>query len=355
MAIAFDHDDWPLAVGIANSMQRIGKPFCVSPGWGFMFSRENVCPDMLTADKLWVARHAPVCNSPCRYIYRSVDFSVTDNPAEGTTGPLNIGPHEAPEVERTGFYASEGSFSWAQKRASLSFLLSAEAASAPCFRLAVTGHAFPGRPMRLGINGRALGTLSKTVPDTAVFVVPEDALRPGGVNRISLDTEKAGPVGGDPREIGFAFTGLVLRAASPGEPCTVDPASQPDYISIDAEWAPSCYGLEGTPPNQWRWCGPDSLVVIHNSSSKPRRVTLSTGLSTDNEKAAPLKIRSPFFSDTLAVSNRQAPYTRTFTVPPGDHTIVFTCMAPRSTAPDPRNLVLRFDNFRLAPASGLLP
>jgi hypothetical protein len=357
LAIVFDHDDWPLAVGIANSMKRLGKPFCVSPGWGFIFSRDNVCPDMLTADKLWVASHAPVCTAPCRYIYRSAAFSETDNPAQGTTGPLNIGPHEAPEVERTGFYATEGSFAWVQKRASLSFLLSPETASAPCFRLAVTGHAFPGRPMRLDINGRVLGTLSKTALDTAVFVVPADAIRPGGLNRISLDTEKAGPVGGDTREIGFAFAGLVLRAATPREGCTVDPTTQPEYTSISVDWAPSCYGLEGTPPNQWRWCGPDSLVVIHNSSSKPKRVTLSTGLSTACEKAAPLKIRSPFFSDTLAVGNHRVAYTRTFTVPPGDHTIVFTCLAPKPVSPDPRNLALRFDNFLVEPASanGHLP
>jgi len=349
--IVFDQDDWPWAAGFANSMERLGKPFCVGPSWSFMYTKENLCPDILTADKLWVARGAAVCNSPCSYVYRSAAISVTRSPAERMTLPLSVGPHGPPEVEKTGFYATEGSFCWAQKRASLLFLLSPEAASAPCFRLALTGNAFPGRPMQLGVNGRTLGTLSKTELDTALFVVPRDALRPGEANRISLETDKAGPVGGDTREIGYAFTRLVLSAAAPGESCTVDPAAQPDYMSIAADWAPSCYGLEGTPPNQWRWCGADTQVVIHNSSSKPRRVTLGAGLSTDHEKAAPLKIRSPFFNDTLSVSNRQVAYTRTFTAPPGDHTIAFTCMAPRSASPDPRNLVLRFDNFRLEPAN----
>jgi hypothetical protein len=348
LAITFDQDDWPWAVGIANSMERMGKPFCVSPSWGFMFSKENICPDMLTANKLRAAAEAVLCASPCRYVYRGAAISVTRSPAEWITLPLNVDQHEAPEVERTGFYATERSFSWTQKHASLLFLLSPEAASAPCFHLAITGNAFPERPMQLGVNGRTLGTLSKSTLDTAVFVVPREAVRPGAANRISLDTDKAGPVGGDTREIGFAFASLVLRAATPGESCTVDPAAQPDYMSITTEWAPSCYGLEGTPPTQWRWCGPDSLVVIHNSSSKPRRVTLSTGLATDNKNTAQLKIRSPLFSDNLAVSNRRLAYTRTFTAPPGDYTIVFTCLAPRSgVGKDPRNLVLRLGNFRL--------
>ncbi len=352
VAITFAHNDWPWAIGIANSMQRMGKSFCVNPSWGFVFSRQAVCPDMLTADQLRVTTAAVSCTSPCRYIYRGAAVSVTRNPAERVTLPFDVGLQESPEVERTGFYLTEGSFCWTQKHASLLFLLSPEAVSAPCFRMAVTGQAFPGRPMQLGMNGLTLGTLSKSVLDTAVFVVPRQAVHPGGENRISLDTELAGPVGGDPREIGFSFTSLDLRAATPGESCSVDPATQPDYMSISTNWAPSCYGLEGTPPDQWRWCGSDSLVVIHNSSSKPKRVTLSAELSTDHEKPAPLKIRSPFFSDTLAVSSHRVAYTRTFTAPPGDHTIVFTCMAPKSAAPDARNLVLRFDHFRLEPASG---
>jgi len=96
-------------------------------------------------------------------------------------------------------------------------------------------------------------------------------------------------------------------------------------------------------------------MVIHNASSKPRRVTLRADLSTEHETTAPLKIRSPFFADTLAVSSRRLAYVRTFTVPPGDHAILFTCLAPKSGPSDPRNLVLRFENFRLEATSGTLP
>jgi len=352
LAITFDRDDWQWAVGVANSMKRMGKPFCVSPGWGFMFSRDNVCPDMLMADDLRLATAVADCTPPCRYVYRSPVFSLTHYPAQQLTLPVDIGVHESLGLDRSGFNDAEGPHVWLQKHAAIRFRLAPERSPASCFRIALTGFAYPARPTQLSVNGRILGTLSKDVVDTALFVVPREAIHPGEVNRISLDTEKAGPVGGDPREIGFGFESLDLRAAAPDESCVVDPATQPEYGSISVDWAPSCYGVEGTPPHQWRWCGPDSLVVIHNSSSKPTRLTLSADLSTGQQKAAPLKIRSPFFEDTVAVSSHRLAYTRTFMAPPGDSTIVFTCLAPRTGGGrDPRNLVLRFEDFRLEEAS----
>jgi hypothetical protein len=350
LAITFDHDNWVWAVAVANSMKRLGKPFCVSPGWGFMFSSENVCPDMLTADTLWLATGVTSCAPPCRYVYRGPAFSLTSHPAEPLRLPVEVGLHASAGLDRTGFSEDEGPHRWLQKRASIRFRLSPGLPPASCFRLALTGFAYPGRPTQLGVNGRTLGTLSKDVPDTALFVVPREAIHPGEVNSISLDTEKAAPVGADKREIGFGFVNLVLRAANPNESCVLDPAAQPEYSAISVDWAPSCYGLEGTPPNQWRWCGPDSLLVIHNSSSKPKRLTLRADLLTDHEKAAPLRVHSPFFDDAVSVSRHRLNYARTLTVPPGDHTIVFTCLAPRSGPGDPRNLVLRFENFRLEPA-----
>src|ERR1017187_2768973 len=356
LAIAFEHKDWPSAIGLANSMKRMGKPFCVNPSLGFLFSKDNVCPDMRRmADELWLTTEVAPCKPPCRYIYRSPAFSLTQSPPQPITLPLEVDPHDWRRLDRSGFNEGEASYCWTQKHVSIRFWLSPSLPPASCFRIALTGYAPAGRPAQLGVNGRTLGILSKNVPDTALFVVPREAIRPGEINSISLDTENAGPVGGDIREIGFDFTSLVLRAATPDESCMVDPAAQPEYASISMDWPPGCYPAEGTPPHQWRWCGPDTRMVIHNSSSKPRRLTLSADLSTEHEKAASLKIRSPFFSDTMAVSRRRLTYVRTFTVPPGDHAIVFTCLAPKSGPGDPRNLVLRFENFRLEPTTGPLP
>jgi len=347
LALTFEHKDWPRAVGLATSMERMGKPFCVNPNWSFMFSRDNVCPDMRMADQLWLTTGIVPCKPPCRYIYRSTAFSLTRTPPRPVTLPLEVDPHDWRGLDRTGFNEGEASYCWTQKHASIRFWLSPKLPTVSCFRIALTGYALPGRPAQLGVNGRTLGTLSKIVPDTALFVVPREAIRPGEINSISLDTDTAGPVGGDIREIGFDFVSLVLRAATPDESCVVDQAAQPDYTSISIDWPPGCYPLEGTPPHQWRWCGPDTRMVIHNSSSKPRRLTLGADLSTEHENPASLKIRSSFFADTMVVSRRRLTYVRTFTVPPGDHTIVFTCLASRSSSGDPRNLVLRFENFRV--------
>jgi len=348
-ALIFDHDDWVWAVAVANSMKRVGKSFCVSPDWGFMFSRENVCPDMLMADKLAVSSAAAKCAAPCSFVYRSPVFSVARYPSEPLSLPLNVGVRESPALNRMGFNEAEGPHRWLQRHAAIRFRLSPELPPASCFRLELTGFAYPERPTQVAVNGRTLATLSKSVTDTVFLAVPRDALHPGEVNTISLNTDKAGPVGGDKREIGFGFAGLVLRAATPDESCAVGPAAPPEYFSITADWAPSCYAPEGTAPDQWRWCGPDSLVVIHNASSQPKRVTLSAELSTEHEKPATLKIHSAAIDDTVPVSSHRLDYVRTFTAPPGDQAIVFTCNAPRSGVGDPRNLVVRIENFQLEP------
>ena len=227
LAITFDHDEWAEAIGMANSMKRLGKPFCVSTEWAIIFSRDNVCPDLVTADKLRVARGAPPCMPPCRPVYRGVAYSVARYPHQTFTLPLDVDLHESPGVERAGFNADEGTHRWLQKHAAIRFALSPELPAAPCFRLALTGYDYPGRPAELGVNGRALGTLTKTELGTMLFMVPREALRPGRVNSVTLDSENAGPVGEDRRDIGFAFLDLVLRPAAPDESCGVDPIAQP--------------------------------------------------------------------------------------------------------------------------------
>jgi len=221
VAVGFDNANWPSAVGLANSMQRLGKPFCVSAEWGFLFARENVCPEMAMADKVWLAREARSCAAPCRYLYRGAAFSLTVSPAQPVTLPVEAGLGDSMDLDRSGFNGAEKTHRWSGKHAAIRFWLSAELPPAPCFRIALTGYALPGRPAQLGVNGRFLGTLSKTELDTAVFVVPREALVPGKVNRISLDTENAGFVGTDRREIGYGFVRMILRAATAEESCVV--------------------------------------------------------------------------------------------------------------------------------------
>ncbi|MGC9946680.1 MAG: hypothetical protein ABSF64_09970 [Bryobacteraceae bacterium] len=219
LAIAFDHVNWPWAVAVANSMQRLGKPFCVNPDWGFMFSSKNVCPETAMADKLWVATGAAVCVAPCRYLYRDSEFSLSRHPAQRLTLPLEIVPRASLDIDRSGFNEGDGAQVWLRKHADIGFRLLPDLPPTPCFRIALTGFAPEGRPAQLRVNGLLLGTLSRSRLATSLFVVPREAIRAGEVNHISLDTENAGPVGADPREIGFGFVRLVLRGATPEESC----------------------------------------------------------------------------------------------------------------------------------------
>jgi hypothetical protein len=74
LEITFEERDWSFAVGIANQMERMGKPFCVAPDWGFMFTREHVCPDELAAAELVIARDNPACTFLAAWSTAAPDF-----------------------------------------------------------------------------------------------------------------------------------------------------------------------------------------------------------------------------------------------------------------------------------------
>jgi hypothetical protein len=217
--LAFDQKQWPQAIAVANEMTRLDKPFCVNPGWGFMFLQKNVCPDLPRAAKLRMAASAVSCDLPCRYVYHGAAFSLIREPAKPVSLPWQISAGDLPWLDRSGFDESEPVYCWTQQHASIWFWLSADTPRASCYRLAVTGIALPGRPAQLSLNGQLLGILSKAALETSAFVVPAQAIRPGAANHISLDTEKAGPVGHDPRELGFDFVSLALRAPTAQEGC----------------------------------------------------------------------------------------------------------------------------------------
>jgi hypothetical protein len=194
-------------------------PYCVSHYWGFMFDRTRVCPDELSTEKLLVANNDGPCAPPCRELYHGPTLSAMVFPVDETKLPVTIGLVDTVD-NKIGFYQSEGTHRWAQKHATIRFFLAAQSPQVDCLRLHLTGFARPAGPAELSLNGYRLGIWSKETLDSADFVVPWSALRPGRVNVLSIDTGKAGAVGGDRRQLGFAFVGLVLRAAQPGEACS---------------------------------------------------------------------------------------------------------------------------------------
>jgi hypothetical protein len=351
--LTFQHHDWPLATGVANAIKRLGKPFCVSGDWGYMFTRESVCPDELKTERVAIATGGAPCTPPCRELYRSKTMSATLSSVERLKIPVSIGLADTADI-KTGFYASEGTHRWAQKHAAIRFLLAPELPPATCFQLRLTGFGYPGRPTQVFLNGHRLGTVSKETLDTAVFPVARDNLKAGNINEVSLDTERAGPVGADWREIGYGFNNLALRSTPAAGSCDI--GSGPEYASPPVDWKAGCYGLEGKPPKEWRWCGSESALVIRNPYPEPRRVTVRAELSTGHEEPSPVIIRSQASSDRINVNAIPRAYVSTLVLFPGENTLDFSCRAPKAEAPnDPRTMVLRFEHFSVESDGKALP
>jgi hypothetical protein len=115
---------------------------------------------------------------------------------------------------------------------------------------------------------------------------------------------------------------------------------------ILAYWRGEFSGFEGNKEDNWRWCGSDGELQLENSFVRPRRIQIEMTLSTANP--GKLRFSSPFFNAELSLDNQPQPFSQSFELPPGKHSILFFCDSQRAQATqDPRELVLRVNNFKL--------
>jgi len=192
LRLVFGPGDWDTAVGVANQLARRGQPFCVEPGWGFLFGRRYVCP----AD----AAAQPVA------ITNTAWYELGRQPL---TLPVTI-ENGAFTARREGFYEPEGDHAWTAATAVLSFTLQPDPAGV--FRLTVTGSVLPERPAEVSLNGRVVGRLDGIWKSSMSLPVPREALRFGEVNHLSFHTGRAGPIAGDSRELGISLMQVRLEA-----------------------------------------------------------------------------------------------------------------------------------------------
>jgi hypothetical protein len=279
-------------------------------------------------------------------------FSLSsDYPAEPLTLPVEVGLRESPGQNRSGFNEAEGPYRWLQKHAAIRFRLSPELLAYVVFSHRAHRLAYPGRPTQTRREwSHSWNTYQKACPTLPSFVVPREAIHAGAVNRSLSNTEKAGPVGADTARDRLRLCESGSSCGGPGRELRVRSGwLSPTYYSIGADWAPSCYGLDGTPPGQWRWCGPDSLIVDPQLFFKAQ--------TPDSECRFFHRSRQRLPSSRFVLHFSMIPWPSAAIgwLTPGHlrlrqatHTIVFTCLAPRSSiGRDSRNLVLRFENFRL--------
>jgi hypothetical protein len=112
-----------------------------------------------------------------------------------------------------------------------------------------------------------------------------------------------------------------------------------------AKWENGCYEQEGTPGDEWRWCGPTSQLTLDNQAEHVRRATIEMAFATASDSN--LRIESPLFAEHVTTKPAPVPFSKTLDLLPGKHTIYFTSDAPKVAPQDPRFLVLRVMHFKL--------
>lgn len=115
------------------------------------------------------------------------------------------------------------------------------------------------------------------------------------------------------------------------------------------EWEDGfCVFLESTAEYNFRWCAPEGTLVINNTSDKARKFVMSADFRTGYPEMSNLKIESIFFNENLKINNAGYSFKKELVIPPGSHTIKFSCDAKRVEAPtDPRYLVFTVVNFQI--------
>jgi phosphoglycerol transferase len=113
-----------------------------------------------------------------------------------------------------------------------------------------------------------------------------------------------------------------------------------------AQWRKDFSALEGSPVDNWRWCSTNGELIIENRLSRERDVVIEMGASSINEGY--LRIESRNFSEQIRISSTNTPFSKKFTIPPGEYLIRFTSTAPAVTPlPDIRLLSFRINNFKM--------
>jgi phosphoglycerol transferase len=117
---------------------------------------------------------------------------------------------------------------------------------------------------------------------------------------------------------------------------------------ITPEWTGGFSGLEGNDDLNWHWCSSEGELVFNNGLKEDRKLKLEMGLATSYEELANLSLDGDLISEKLKINSRPTAYSKTITIPPGHHSIRFTCDAKRADAPlDKRSLVFKVIDFRV--------
>lgn len=115
---------------------------------------------------------------------------------------------------------------------------------------------------------------------------------------------------------------------------------------VIAVWQTGFSDPETGQDKSWRWCAAEGKMKLINRTSRDRQVKLDMVVSADN--GGNVMVKSRFFNERINVDWKGRPFSKTFTLPPGESAISFSSDARRVLPPnDFRELVFRVINFEL--------
>ncbi len=115
-------------------------------------------------------------------------------------------------------------------------------------------------------------------------------------------------------------------------------------------WEKGFYGRETLRAESWRWSKASATAKIINPSTQPKELVFAATFAA--LAAGNLEIQSALWQETIRLSTTPTPYTKTITVPPGEHLIRFQSDVPRTPVPnDDRQLIFRVTNATLKSAT----
>ena len=110
-------------------------------------------------------------------------------------------------------------------------------------------------------------------------------------------------------------------------------------------WRDGFFSLEQGGVHTWHWCGKEGQLVIYNSFSENKKVTIKAKFKTGYSHDSDLKLAGAV-NENLKINKAGYNFKRTIIVKPGENVINFSCNAKRLYAPnDPRYIVFGVFDF----------
>lgn len=120
---------------------------------------------------------------------------------------------------------------------------------------------------------------------------------------------------------------------------------------VSVTWEPSCWPLEGTAEDSWRWCPDWGKWFVTNRTQTPKQVTFDMTLSTGYKEAAGVRLTTPWAIKENRVNADGTPVQLSLTIPPGEHAFEFDTNAKLVHAPgDLKAMFFRVRNFHFTVA-----